>query len=161
MLVAVGVLVFSRRRRCSGIKRNGERCKAWAVTGSDQCAGHLKLVPLDSAIGIAGRRKAAEKRRLARMNVRDRLAHELDSDQEALVRALKDGIRLPDRKAASQAAVRYVQLVYGSQLQRPEDEQQADDPLSIASMSREERDRLKLRLEAEHPEFVERYRAVK
>jgi hypothetical protein len=53
------------------------------------------------------------------MGVRDRLAHELESDQEALVQALKDGIRLPDRKAASQAAIGYVQLVYGSQLQRP------------------------------------------
>jgi hypothetical protein len=149
-----------QRRRCSGIKRNGERCRAWAVTGTDQCAGHLKLVPLDSAIGVAGRRKAAEKRRLARMNVRDRLAHELDSDQEALVQALKDGIRLPDRKAAAQAAIRYVQLVYGSQLQRPEDEPAADDPLDIASMTREERDRLRRKLEAEHPELAERFRVV-
>jgi len=69
------------------------------------------------------------------------LAHELESDQEALVRALKDGIRLSDRKAAAQAAIRYVQLVYGSQLQRPDDEKPGDDPLDIASMTREERDR--------------------
>ena len=46
-----------QRRRCSGIKRNGERCNAWAVTGKDQCAGHLKLVPLDSAVGVAGGEK--------------------------------------------------------------------------------------------------------
>jgi GNAT superfamily N-acetyltransferase len=39
---------------------------------------------------------------------------------------LKDGIRLPDRKAAAQAAIRYVQLVYGSQLQRPADEETVD-----------------------------------
>jgi hypothetical protein len=149
-----------QRRRCSGIKRNGERCKAWAVTGKDQCAGHLKLVPLDSAVGVAGRRKAAEKRRLARMSVRDRLAYELDSDQEALVQALKDGIRLPDRKAAAQAAIRYVQLVYGSQLQRAADEEAFDDPLDVASMTIEQRDRLKRRLLAKYPHLVEEYRAL-
>jgi hypothetical protein len=67
---------------------------------------------------------------------------------------------LPDRKAAAQAAIRDVQLVYGSQLQRPDDETPADDPLDIASMSREERDRLKRKLLAEHPELAERFRAV-
>jgi len=33
----------------------------------------------------------------------------------------------------------------GSQLQRPDDETPADDPLDIASMTREERDRLRRR----------------
>jgi hypothetical protein len=92
--------------------------------------------------------------------VRDRLAHELESDQEALVQALKDGIRLPDRKAAAQAAIRYVQLVYGSQLQRPADEEAFDDPLDVASMTIEERNRLKRRLLAKHPELVEECRAL-
>ena len=149
-----------QRRQCSGIKRNGERCKAWAVTGKDQCAGHLKLVPLDSAVGVAGRRKAAEKRRLARMSVRDRLAQELDSDQEALVQALRDGIRLPDRKAAAQAAIRYVQLVYGSQLQRPQDEETFEDPIGVASMTIEQRARFKRRLLAQNPELAEKYRKL-
>jgi hypothetical protein len=63
-----------QRRRCSGIKRNGECCGAWSVTGMDKCAGHLKLVPLDSAVGVAGRRKAAEKHRQARLSVRERAA---------------------------------------------------------------------------------------
>ena len=96
----------------------------------------------------------------SRMSVRDRLAHELDSDQEALVQALRDGIRLPDRKAAAQAAIPYVQLVYGSQLQRPADEETLDDPLDVASMTIEQRNRLKRRLLARHPELVEEYRAL-
>jgi len=58
---------------------------------------------------------------------------------------------VPDRKAASQAAIRYIQLLYGSQLPRPEDEPTADDPLHVASMTREERDRLKPKLLADHP----------
>jgi hypothetical protein len=45
------------------------------------------------------------------------------------VYTLKDRIRLDDRKAAAQAAIRYVQLVYGSQLQRPDDEQIDGDPV--------------------------------
>jgi hypothetical protein len=87
-------------------------------------------------------------------------AHELESDQEALVQALKDGIRLPDRKAAAQAAMRDVQLVYGSQLQRPEDELAVGDRLDVGSMTREERNRLKRRLLAQHPELVDEYRGL-
>ena len=35
-------------------------------------------------------------------------------------------------------------------MQKPKDEQPATDPLDVASMTREERDRLKRRLVAEH-----------
>jgi hypothetical protein len=47
--------------------------------------------------------------------------------------ALRDGIRSPDRQAAAQAAIRYVQLVYGSQLQRPDDEKPADELLGCTN----------------------------
>jgi hypothetical protein len=47
-----------------------------------------------------------------------------------------------------------VQLVYGRQLQQKEDEQPAD-PLDIASMTREQRDALKRRILAQHPQLVE------
>jgi hypothetical protein len=67
---------------------------------------------------------------------------------------------LPDRKAAAQAAIRYVQLVYGSQLQRPDDEVAGDDPLDVASMTSEERNRLKRRLLAKYPHLVDEYRAL-
>jgi hypothetical protein len=71
---------------------------------------------------------------------------------------LRDGILLPDRKAAAQAAIRYVQLVYGSQLQRPADEETFDDPLDVASMTIEQRNGLKRRLLAKYPHLVEEYR---
>jgi hypothetical protein len=68
---------------------------------------------------------------------------------------------LPDRKAAAQAAVRYVQLVYGSQLQRPADEETFEDPIDIASMTREQRERFKRRMFAKYPHLVEEYRALR
>jgi len=56
--------------------------------------------------------------------------------------------------------VSYVQLVYGRQLQRPVDEVQADDPLDVSRMSREQRDALKRRLLAQHPELVDELKPV-
>jgi hypothetical protein len=44
--------------------------------------------------------------------------------------------------------------VYGRQLQQPEDEQPAD-PLDVSAMTREQRDALKRRILAQHPELVE------
>jgi len=44
--------------------------------------------------------------------------------------------------------VAYVQLVYGHHLQQPEDEQ-ADDPLDVSAMTREQRYALKRRIVAQ------------
>jgi hypothetical protein len=95
-----------QRRRCSGIKKNGERCGAWSVTGMDKCAGHLKLVPLDSAVGVEGRRKAAEKRRQARLSVRERAALALDDDWPDVLAALRRGLK--DQTRLRQAAQRWL-----------------------------------------------------
>ncbi len=53
----------------------------------------------------------------------------------------------------------YVQRVYGRQLQQPEDEQPAD-PLDVSAMSRDERNALKRRILAQHPELVQELRPV-
>lgn len=153
---ATGQTPEPQRKKCSAIARAGNRCRAWAVTGLDQCAAHAGIVQPDSAKATAASQKAAETRRLARMSVRDRLAHELETDQDALVKALQDGIRLSDRKAAAQSAIRYVQLVYGSQLQKPEDEKPSTDALDVAAMPREERARLARELAEQHPELAQR-----
>jgi hypothetical protein len=52
-----------------------------------------------------------------------------------------------------------VQLVYGRQLQKPEDEQPAD-PLDVSAMTREQRDALKRRILSQHPELVDQLTAV-
>lgn len=122
----------------------------------DKCAGHLKLVPLDSAVGVAGRRKAAKKRRQARLSVRERAALALDDDWPDVLAALRAGIRTGKPSERARAAIGYVQLVYGRQLQQKEDEQPAgSDPLDIASMTREQRDKLKRKLIAQHPHLVD------
>jgi len=50
--------------------------------------------------------------------------------------------------------------VYGSQLEKPADEDESVDPLDVSSMTREERDRLRRRLLAEYPELAEWFRLV-
>jgi hypothetical protein len=45
-------------------------------------------------------------------------------------------------------------------LQRPADEEMLDDPPDVASMTREQRDRLKRNILARHPHLVEEYRAL-
>jgi hypothetical protein len=84
--------------------------------------------------------------------VRDRIGQALEENVEDVIGALKNGILLSDRKAAAKAAGDWIALVYGRQLQKPDDEQPATDPLDVASMTREERDALKRRLVAEHPD---------
>jgi hypothetical protein len=65
---------------------------------------------------------------------------------------LRRGIKQKDDAKAAKAAGDYVALVYGRQLQQKEDEQPITDPLDVDSMTREERDALKRRLVAEHPD---------
>ena len=57
-------------------------------------------------------------------------------------------------------AVSYVQLVYGRQLRQPSDEAPTEDPLDVSRMSREERNALKRRILAQHPELLDTLRAV-
>ncbi len=71
-----------------------------------------------------------------------------------MLAALRRGLEDKDARKAAAVAVSYVQLVYGRQLQQPEDEQPAD-PLDVSQMTREQRDALKRRLLAQHPELVE------
>jgi hypothetical protein len=76
----------------------------------------------------------------------------LDDDWPDVLAALRRGIKQKDDAKAAKAAGDYVALVYGRQLQQKEDEQPSTDPLDVASMTREERDALKRRLVAEHPD---------
>jgi hypothetical protein len=73
--------------------------------------------------------------------------------------ALRRGLSDEDSRKAGAVAASYVQLVYGRQLQRPTDEQPAD-PLDVSAMTREQRDSLKRRILAQHPELVQEFRPV-
>jgi hypothetical protein len=88
------------------------------------------------------------------MSVREGAAAALDDDWPDVLAALRRGLEDKDAGRAARTAIAYVQLVYGRQLQQPEDEQPAD-PLDVSQMTREQRDQLKRRLLAQHPELVD------
>jgi hypothetical protein len=73
--------------------------------------------------------------------------------------ALRRGLEDKDARKAAAVAVAYVKLVYGRQLQQPEDEQPAD-PLDVSAMTREQRDALKRCILVQHPELVDQLTAV-
>jgi hypothetical protein len=80
----------------------------------------------------------------------------LDDDWPDVLAALRRGLKDNDAGKASRAAIGYVQLVYGRQLQQQLDEQPADvDSLDVASMTREQRDKLKRRLLTQYPHLVD------
>ena len=56
------------------------------------------------------------------MSVRERAAAALDDDWPDVLAALRSGLKDKDARKAAAVAVSYVQLVYGRQLQQPEDE---------------------------------------
>lgn len=144
-----------QRRKCDAIARSGERCRAWAVTGLTQCAVHSGLVTPNPAAATKASQEAAERRREARQSVRARAASALDDDFDDVLSALRAGIRDGKPAERARAAIGYVQLVYGRQLQQPTDERvnQADE-LDIASMPKAQRDELKRRLLEQHPHLV-------
>lgn len=139
-------------RRCQGITRRGERCTAWTIADSELCAGHAKI-GLEAA--QAASQNAAKARREARQSVRSRAAESLDEDWPQVLAALRAGIAEGKPSERARAAIGYVQLVYGRQLQQPADEASNQaDPLDVASMPKAQRDELKARLLAQHPHLV-------
>lgn len=86
--------------------------------------------------------------------VRERAAAALDNDFPAVPAALRRGLQDKDAGKAARTAVAYVQLVYGRQLQQPEDEMPTD-PLDVSAMTREQRNALKRRILAKHPQLVQ------
>ncbi len=87
-------------------------------------------------------------------------AQALDEDWPDVLAALRRGLSDKDAGRAARTAIAYVQLVYGRQLQQPEDEAPSEDPLDVSRMTREEREALKRRLLAQHPELVDELRPV-
>ncbi len=83
-----------------------------------------------------------------------RAAQALDEDWPDVLAALRRGLEDKYAGRAARTAVAYVQLVYGRQLQQPEDERPAD-PLDVSAMTREQRDAPKRRLLAQHPHLVD------
>jgi hypothetical protein len=90
------------------------------------------------------------------MSVRERAAATLDDDFPPVLAALRRGLADKDAGKAARTAVAYVQLVYGRQLQQPEDETPpAVEDLDVSRMTIAERESLKRRILARHPHLAE------
>jgi hypothetical protein len=80
----------------------------------------------------------------------------LDDDFPDVLEALRRGLKDKSAATAARTAIAYVQLVYGRQLQQPEDETPpAVEALDVSRMTIAERESLKRRILARHPHLVE------
>jgi hypothetical protein len=95
-------------------------------------------------------------RALARTeSLRDKLARRLEEHADEVVAAYLRAIRSDDPAVAVRAAEAWLSRVYGRPKETIETTTAVPDPLSVAKMTVEERDALKRRLVAEHPDVVE------
>jgi hypothetical protein len=124
-----------------------------ALKGAELCLAHSGQTRLDS---VKGAQRSAEVRRAKaqarRETLQDKLARKLDEHADEIVAAYLAGIRSDDPNRAYRAADAWISRVHGRPKETVENVTVPDDPLDIASTTREERDRLKRHLVAANPE---------
>lgn len=125
------------KRQCTGVsKKTGERCKAFAMRGSDMCAGHAGVG--FGADPSAAARKSADTRsgqaEVRKQRVRDRLAAAVEGDlADAIIAAYRKGLESDDPATAMRAAEGILSRVYGKpketveQVQKPAEVQRLED----------------------------------
>jgi hypothetical protein len=139
--------------RCGARNKKGDRCAAPALKEAELCLAHSGQTRLDS---VKGAQRSAEvrraKARARRETLRDKLARKLKEHADEVVAAYLAGIRSNDANRAYRAAEAWISRVHGRPKETIENVTMPEDPLDIASMTREERDRLKRKLVAANPE---------
>ena len=139
--------------RCGARNKKGDPCAAPALKGAELCLAHSGQTRLDSAKGA---QRSAEVRRAKaealRETLRDKLARELEEHADEVVAAYLAGIRSDDPNRAYRAADAWISRVHGRPKETVENVTAFDDPLDVSKMTREERDRLKRQLIAQHPD---------
>ena len=85
----------------------------------------------------------------------------LEEHADEVVAAYLSGIRSDDPNRAYRAADAWISRVHGRPKETVETVTAPDDPLDIASMSREQRDALKREILRQHPELVEQYMGIR
>jgi 2-oxo-4-hydroxy-4-carboxy--5-ureidoimidazoline (OHCU) decarboxylase len=88
--------------------------------------------------------------------LRDKLARKLEEHADEVVAAYLAGIRSDDPNRAYRAADAWISRVHGRPKDTVENVTVPDDPLDIASMTREGRDALKRELLRQHPELAQK-----
>jgi hypothetical protein len=96
-----------------------------------------------------------------RETLRDKLARKLEEHADEVVAAYLAGIRSGDANRAYRAADAWISRVHGRPKETLENVTAADDPLNVASMSREQRDALKREILRQHPELAEQYMGIR
>lgn len=142
-------------QRCTETTNAGEPCKAWAVNGGTQCAGHagLGIVADPHAYAADGARaKAANARDRAekrKETLLDRIARQTEERAAEIVAAYFAAGARGDWRALEALVTR----VHGKPIERVAVEAPAD-PLGVASMSAEERAVLLAQVLEQHPHLA-------
>jgi homoserine kinase len=89
--------------------------------------------------------------------VSPKLARKLEEHADEVVAAYLAGIRSDDANRAVRAAEARISRVHGRPKETVENVTASDDPLDVASMTREQRDALKREISRQHPELAEQY----
>jgi hypothetical protein len=132
-----------------------------ALKGAGVCLAHAGKTRLDSAKGA---QRSAEVRRAKakarRETLQDKLARKLEEHADEVVAAYLAGIRSDDPNRAYRAADARISRVYGRPKETVENITAIDDPLDVASTTREQRNALKREILGQHPEFAEELRSA-
>ena len=141
--------------RCGSEQERRPLCRP-SSEGAELCLAHSGQTRLDSAKGAE---RSAEVRRAKaqarRETLRDKLASKLEEHADEVVAAYLAGIRSDDPNRAYRAADAWISRVHGRPKETVENVTAFDDPLDVASMSREQRDALKRELLRQHPHLAE------
>jgi hypothetical protein len=145
-----------QKRQCAAIKRNGERCGAWAVTDRDQCAGHLRLgasAEDADAVRRLGTQRSAEVQRdraeERKKSLHDHISAALSTRAEEIVAAyLEAGLDRGDWRALEALVTRQ----FGKPTERVE---VSEGEVDVAQLSPEQRAQLRERLYEQFPHLRE------
>jgi len=142
---------------CSAVKADGARCRAYAVHGTDLCAGHLGLglVRDPSGAGRKGSVKSAqvraERAEIRKRGLKQRLADAAERELiDSILSAYERGIKSDDPAVAVRAADSLLNRVLGKPKETIEQVSERPDELrKLAELTVEERDALWRQLTAD------------
>lgn len=137
-------------RRCSHLKGDGSRCKAWKVKGEPYCAGHLGLGKLDAkgaaAVSAKARQRTAEVRP---KTYKQALQAAWEQHAERIVARRLDIIDNGSDADALRAIEAMESRIYGKPKETVEQVTTPRTVEALSAMTPEERRQLLIQLEAE------------
>jgi len=143
-------------RRCRAVNKRGKPCAAPALKDAELCLAHAGRTKLDARKAAQKSAEVRRQRAIVRSeSLRDKLARKLEEHADEVVNAYLRAIRSDDEAVAYRAAEAWLSRVYGRPKETIETSVATPDPLDVAKMTTEERNALKRRLIAQHPDIAE------